>query len=126
MTRSYLRRLEHVVSIPEHKNLEPLLKASVSFSVYCPTCGPKKVTIMKNDFDRKHRDNSQKFYCENCKISFYAHTSWIFHVLADIICESILAELLIKNWSAINVAKKYHLSPAVLSYLVQHCEDFVQ
>ena len=126
MTRSYLGRLGLVASVPENKNLEPLLKASVLFSIYCPYCGPKRTTIKKNGFDGKHADNPQKFYCKRCKSSFYAHTSWIFHVLADIICERILMELLVKNWSAISVAKKYHLSPAVLSNLVQHCEQFVQ
>ena len=121
MTRSYLGRLGLVASVPENKSLEPLLKASVLFPIYCLYCGPKKAKIKKNGFDGKHADNPQRFYCKHCKSSFYVHTSWIFHVLANIICERILTELLVKNWSAISVAKKYHLSPAVISNLVKNC-----
>jgi hypothetical protein len=54
MTKTYRAGLRLEASVPEQPELEPFLKASVEFIVYCPKCGSHRNSLKKDGFDGKH------------------------------------------------------------------------
>ena len=93
MTKTYHARLRLEASVPENPIIEPFLKGFVEFEVLCPKCGPKRKNHKKNGFDRNHSKKPQLFNCNRCFSSFYAHTSWLFSQLSEVLLERIVTDL---------------------------------
>ncbi|MHA1169286.1 MAG: hypothetical protein ACTSRU_15775, partial [Candidatus Hodarchaeales archaeon] len=91
--------------------------------VYCPECGPDRVKIKKNGLDNNHADQPQLFYCKKCRKSFHAHTSWVFHVLAEIEFERIISSLFEDKIRPKTVVKIHQVAPALISKILHRCEE---
>ena len=120
MTKTYRARLSLEATVPEDISIEPFLKASVEFTIWCPKCGPFRNYLKKNGFDRNHSAVPQLFFCKRHKIHFYAHTSWIFTQLAEIVFERIVSDLFEKQLDAKSVATIHGISPSLISQVRHH------
>ena len=47
MTKTYRARLSLEATVPEDTTIEPFLKASVEFEIYCPKCEPFRHSLKK-------------------------------------------------------------------------------
>jgi len=119
MTKTYHARLRLEASVPEQPELEPFLKASVEFIVYCPKCGPRRNFLKKDGFDDKHSAHPQLFYCKRHHMNFYAHTSWLFRQLSEIVFERIVFDLFERRLDQKAVATIHQISPSLISQ-IQH------
>lgn len=117
MTQSYLVRLRLLASVPEQPELEPFLKASVEFNVYCPKCGPRYNYLKKDGFDGKHSAHPQLFYCKRHHMNFYAHTSWLFKQLSEVVFERIVFDLFERRLDQKAVATIHQISPSLISQI---------
>jgi len=117
MTKTYHARLSLEATVPEDLTIEPFLKASVEFAVYCPKCGPFRHYLKKNGFDTNHSAVPQLFFCKRHNIHFYAHTSWIFTQLTEIVFERIISDLFEKRLDAKAVAILHNISPSLISQI---------
>lgn len=120
MTKTYHARLSLEATVPEDISIEPFLKASVEFIIWCPKCGPFRNCIKKNGFDTNHSACPQLFFCKRHKIHFYAHTSWIFTQLSEIVFERIVSDLFEKQLDAKSVATIHGISPSLISQIRHH------
>lgn len=120
MTLTYRARLGLEAAVPEEPSIEPFLKASVEFPVWCPKCGPNRNYLKKNGFDWNHSSHPQLFFCKRHKMHFYAHTSWICTQLSEIIFERIVSDLFEKRLSAKAVATRHQISPSLISQIRHH------
>lgn len=117
MTKTYHARLSLEATVPEDRTIEPFLKASVEFPIWCPVCGPFRHSLKKNGFDTNHSACPQLFFCKRHKIHFYAHTSWIFTQLSEIVFERIISDLFEKQLDAKAVATIHDISPSLISQI---------
>jgi len=117
MTKTYHARLSLEATVPEQPMLEPFLKASVEFQVWCPKCGPNWNCIKKDGFDKKHSAQPQLFYCNRHKINFYAHTSWVCTQLTEITFERIVSDLFERRLDAKAVSVIHDISPSIISQI---------
>ena len=120
MAKTYRARLSLEATVPEDTTIEPFLKASVEFEIYCPKCGPFRHNIKKNGFDTNHSASPQLFYCKRHKIHFYAHTSWVFTQLSEVVFERIVSDLFEKKLNAKSVATIHKVSPGLISQIRYH------
>lgn len=104
---------------------EKLFQCIIEFRVFCPLCGPKCIKIKKNGFDLDHKDQPQLFYCKSCEISFYAHTSWVPHQISKLIFTLIAKELTKDKIRVKQLAKKFQMSPSVLSHIINHLSESI-
>ena len=117
MTKTYHARLSLEATVPEDLTIEPFLKASVEFAIWCPKCGPFRHYLKKNGFDTNHSARPQLFFCKRHQIHFYAHTSWIFTQLSEIVFERIISDLFEKQLPAKAVATIHRISPSLISQI---------
>jgi transposase-like protein len=115
MTKSYYARLRLVVSVPENPIIEPLFKGCVEYEILCPKCGLEHKQLKKNGFDTNHGENPQLFRCTRCQLSFYAHTSWLFHQLSATLLERIVTDLFEERLPPKAVATIHQVSPSLIS-----------
>ena len=120
MTKTYHARLSLEATVPENISIEPFLKASVEFIVWCPKCGPFRNYLKKNGFDMNHSATPQLFFCKRHQIHFYAHTSWIFTQLSEIVFERIVSDLFEQQLDAKSVAIIHSISPSLISQIRHH------
>jgi len=62
MTKTYHARLSLEATVPEDLTIEPFLKASVEFPIWCPKCGPFRSYLKTNGFDTNHSASPQLFF----------------------------------------------------------------
>lgn len=117
MTKTYHARLSLEATVPENSSIEPFLKASVEFAIWCPKCGPFRNYLKKNGFDTNHSACPQLFFCKRHQIHFYAHTSWIFTQLSEIVFERIISDLFEKQLDAKAVATIHDISASLISQI---------
>ena len=70
MTKPYRVRLSLEATVPEDPTVEPFLKASVEFEIYCPKCGPFRHNLKKNGFDTNHSASPQLFFVSVIRFIF--------------------------------------------------------
>lgn len=126
MTRSYFGELSLEASVPEHSELASYFKGFVQFPIFCPTCGLEKGDIKKNGFDKGHTARPQWFYCKQCHHSFYAHTSGVYQVLAQLEWQKIIASLFEDRLRPKAVGKRHDVSASWLSQMLHHQQDAVE
>ena len=125
MPRSYHGMLRLEASETGETNIESFIKTSIEFEIFCPTCGPKKRNIKKNGPDKNHSARPQFFFCKRCNQSFYAHTSWVFEVLAKIEFERIIVSLFEERIKPKAVAAMYGVSASLISKILHHFQEAV-
>ena len=126
MTKSYHARLRLEASVPEKPIVEPFLKAFVEFEVLCPKRGPRRKNHKKNGFDKDHSKIPQLFFCKRCRSSFYAHTSWLFTQLSDVLLERIVHDLFEERLAPKAVAAVHHVSPSLISSIRHHFREALE
>ena len=126
MTKTYNARLRLEASVPENLIIEPFLKSFVEFEVLCPKCGPKRKNNKKNGFDKNHSKKPQLFNCKRCKKSFYAHTSWLFSQLSDVLLERIVTDLFEELLTPKAVAAVHKVSPSLISTIRHHFREALE
>ena len=126
MTKSYHERLRLEASVPEQSELEPLLKGFVEFEVLCPKCGPRRKNNKKNGFDKNHSEIPQLFFCNRCKSSFYAHTSWLLSQLSEVLLERIVCDLFEERLAPKAVAAVHKVSPSLISNIRHHFREALE
>lgn len=104
---------------------EEMLTAAAEFKVYCPKCGPKGPHLHKNGFEEVGGENCQRFQCTKCKRNFLAHTSWVPLKLAKLASEVFVKEFTREKVRAKTLAKKYGVSPSLISTLINNCQESV-
>ena len=126
MTQTYRARLSLEATVPEDPSIEPFLKASVEFPIWCPKCGPNRNYLKKNGCDTNHSAHPQLFFCKRHQIHFYAHTSWIFSQLSEIVFERIISDLFEKRLDAKSVATIHEVSPSLISQIRHHFDQALE
>lgn len=123
MTLYYRARLSLEATVPEDTSIEPFLKASVEFPIWCPKCGPFRTQLKKNGFDTNHSAHPQLFYCKRHHLQFYAHTSWICQQLSAVVFERIVADLFEKKIPIKAVAMIHQISPSLISQIRYYFQE---
>ena len=126
MTQSYHVKFRLEASVPENPVIEPFLKASAEVEILCPKCGPTRRKIKKNGPDTNHTEKLQLFFCNRCQISFYAHTSWVFTQLSNVLLERIVHDLFEERLTPKAVATVHKVSPTLISLIRHHFREALE
>lgn len=104
---------------------DDIIQVNVEFKIFCPKCGPKGARLVKNGFDRDHKDIPQLFLCKKCSRSFYAQTSWVPKQIGKLMFSIFVNELTKGKVRVSVLAKKFHVSPSLISHIVNHSKEVV-
>ena len=114
-----------ISSQTEETSGESIVEGEVHFKVFCTRCGPKGPRVYRNGFDTNHTEHPQLFLCTGCRESCYAHTSWVPSQIAKLMFELFVKELVEEKVRTKVLAKKYKVSPSLVSVLVNHCTESI-
>jgi len=120
---TYTAQLDIEAQVPEDPSLQAHFNYSITFDILCPIAACD--SIKKNGKDPRNSLRPQWFYCKVHSVSFYAYTSWLMARLTEIVIQRILLSLFSGKSDAVQLAKQYHISPSVISNLIQHCQEYV-